>query len=166
MGFVVVSLLATSACQRADCPDPDVITPRMDLAPGDTERSRAMMIGKWYLEQPRSDGTTVRAVSTMHADSTLELVFQVVYPNGAIDESIETGLWGVSGDIYFTIIREIIYEDGSEDVSPEDPSKYLAYRVLALTENSFEYQTIVTGNRFRTTKVPDDFDLPRMRRAN
>ena len=166
-GWLIAGLLVAAAgCEPVDYERPQTITPRMDLAPEDTEHYRALLIGKWYLEQPRSDGTTVRSLSTMTSDGTLRIEFQIIYPNGAISESSEKLIWGISGDIYFTILRELVWDGAPEEVSPEDPSKYLAYRVLELTEQKFEYQTVVTGNVFQRRRVPDDFELPRTRRAD
>ena len=55
-GFLIAGLiLAASGCEPVDYKGPRTITPRMDLAPEDTEHYRALLIGKWYLEQPRSD---------------------------------------------------------------------------------------------------------------
>ena len=165
--YLVAGLLFTaSGCQPDDYRGPQTITPRMDLAPEATERYRELLIGKWYLEQPRSDGTTVRSLSQMTRDGTLQIQFQVIYPNGVISESSEKLIWGISGDIYFTVLRELVYDGVSEPVDPEDPTKYLAYRVLKVTEEAFEYQTIVTGNVFQRQRVPDDFELPRKRRAD
>ncbi len=166
-GLLVVGLLlAAPGCEPVDRKGPETITPRMDLAPEDTERYRALLIGKWYLEQPRSDGTRVRSLSTMTSDGTLWIEFQVIYPNGAISESSEKLIWGISGDIYFTVLRELQFDGVPEEVDPEDPGGYLAYRVLELTEEEFEYQTIVTGNIFQRQRVPDDFELPRTRRGD
>ena len=165
-GFLVAGLiLAASGCEPVDYKGPRTITPRMDLAPEDTEHYRALLIGKWYLEQPRSDGTTVRSLSTKNSDGTERIEFQIVYTDGMISESSEMAIWGISGDIYFTVVRELEWNGEPEEVSPEDPSKYLAYRVLKLTEEEFEYQTIVTGNIFQARRVPDDFELPRTRRS-
>ena len=167
LGLIIsASLLGVTACQPGDHQGTQTITPRMDLAPEATERYRELLIGKWYLEQPRSDGTTVRSLSEMTRDGTLQIQFQVIYPNGVISESSEKLIWGISGDIYFTVLRELVYEGVSEPVDPEDPTKYLAYRVLKVTEEAFEYQTIVTGNIFQRQRVPDDFELPRKRRAD
>jgi hypothetical protein len=118
-GFLACGLLvAAFGCQSDDYRGPQTITPRMDLAPEATERYRELLIGKWYLEQPRSDGTTVRSLSKMTSDGTLRIEFQVIHPNGMISESSEKLIWGISGDI------------------------------------------------FQRRRVPDDFELPRTRRAN
>jgi hypothetical protein len=163
--IVATSLLAFTACQPADYQGPATIIPRMDLAPEETERYRELLIGKWYREQPRSDGTTVRSLSTMNSDGMERIEFQIIYKDGTISESLEVLNWGVSGDIYFTILRELVFDGEPEDVSPERPGNYLAYRVLKLTEEEFEYQTIVTGNVFQARRVAGDFELPRVRRA-
>ncbi len=90
----------------------------------------------------------------------MSIDFLVEYEDGSTSESTETGIWGVSGDIYFTVIRGITYDGEIIAPPPEDASMYHTYRVLKLTKNSFEYQTIVTGNVFRSKKVPDTFVIP------
>jgi len=132
-----------------------------DLAPADTELRRANLIGSWYLDQTRSDGSAVRSKAMLADDGLAEIEFLVHYTDGTTLSSREYGYWGVSGDVYFTIIRE--RSDGSEryDVSPLDADYYLAYRVLELTDESFRYQTIVTGNIFESRKVPDNFTIPK-----
>ena len=131
-----------------------------DLAPADTELSRAFLIGSWYLDQTRSDGSTFRSKATLADDGLAEIEFLIHYTDGTTLSSSEYGYWGVSGDVYFTIIREA--SDGNEryDVSPFDAEYYLAYRILELSDESFRYQTIVTGNVFESRRVPENFVIP------
>ena len=132
----------------------------VDLAPANTEMSRAYLIGSWYLHQTRSDGSTVRSKATLRDDGALEIEFLVSYSDGTTLYSGEFGYWGVSGDVHFTIIREASDGNKRYEVSPFDAQYYLAYRILDLNDETFRYQTIVTGNVFESRKVPDDFVIP------
>ncbi len=157
---VLIALLFLTSCGPCDCETSQQIVPMQDLAPTDTELSRAYLIGTWYLDQARSDGSTVRSKAILADDGLVEIEFLVHYADGTTFSSREFGYWGVSGDVYFTIIREA--SDGNEryQVSSFDASYYLAYRILDLSDELFRYQTIVTDNVFESRKVPDGFAIP------
>ena len=149
----LIAFLILTSCVTSEVESTPSIVPLLELAPPDTKLRRAYLVGTWRIDQPRLDGSDIHQTIGLNADGTFVIDFLIEYADGWTWEQREIGYWGVSGDIYFTIIRESSGDPRRGSRSPEDPSNYLAYRVLDLSDSRFRYQTIVTGNVFEATKV-------------
>ncbi len=75
-------------------------------------------------------------------------------------EQTETGLWGYSDDVYFTITKATGQGKRLSPVDPTRPTYYDAYRVISLDGQSFVYRSPSDGNVYREHRVADDFQLP------
>jgi hypothetical protein len=81
--------------------------------------------------------------------------------NGRSIRQTEYGVWGVSGNFYFTITQGFITETGDiEPADTSDASLYDVYEILELTSDSMTYKNVETGNVFTAKRVPLDFKLP------
>lgn len=164
--FASIALFSMTACMPVPLPvppdndRPPVNDPFAELAPEETATMRTNLIGTWYIYDLRPDGTEAYSTAVYLEDGTLNNEFIVLYPDGSSWRSNESGFWGVSGGVYFTLIRSRTGDDGRYTNSPEDPANYLAYKIHELTPTVFRYQTFVTGNNFEAGKVPDDFTIP------
>ncbi len=119
-----------------------------------------LMVGKWYGSQPTTSGGRKNEIMERHLDGTYRIKFRVVSKDHIVKESVEVGHWGVSGPIYFSIFRGWLKGEKLTSSRGSDPYNYDAYRIINLTNESFEYEHISTGTKFVVSKVPSDFDFP------
>ena len=152
--------LIVAGCQQGNEVDATTTNAQADLAPRDTRDNREMLIGTWYSSHSRSDGSIFQSIADLNADSSFVIRFRTIQPDESVKDWSVFGIWGVSGDIHFTVTRGFEHGGQMTPSDPEDASNYLAYKVLKLTGSEFEYQTVVTGNRFRSEKVADTFNFP------
>lgn len=148
-----LTVLFTGACVTGSLSDP---TPELKVWSNDAQNDRDLLIGKWVGESKNQDGHLRLSLIERNANGTYRITFRS-YQNRDYSESIEVGLWGVSGPTYFTIMRGWIIAD---DFIPSDPTQvyyYDAYRISSLSAASFEYESLETGNRYSNQRVGDDF---------
>ena len=81
------------------------------------------------------------------------------YDSNDYEESVEVGLWGISGSTYFTIMRGWIIGDSFKPSDPTRAYYYDAYRISNLNATTFEYESLETGNRFSNRRVGEDFQF-------
>jgi hypothetical protein len=116
--------------------------------------SRRLLTGMW-----RSESTDLHAArrieeSTRNADGTYETHFKEIDESGKVTmEQTECGRWGISGDVYFTITLAIREGERGNLTSPYDASYYDAYRIRKLTDKTFTYQHVVSGQLSNESKV-------------
>ncbi|HET7834047.1 MAG TPA: hypothetical protein VFK88_13890 [Gallionella sp.] len=126
-----------------------------------SEQRRLILIGKWYGEAPTKDGLKQLELVEKRVDGTQKIHFKLTDKFGKVmSDTTEVGDWGVSGPIYFSITRGWLH-DGK--VSPTDPTSaffYDAYEILELTETTFRYKSVETGDQFVVRKVSDSFQMP------
>ena len=91
------------------------------------------------------------------ADGTYTVTFKDEPSNGDIEVNQNIGLWGISGPVYFTIMQGWIEGDEISQADPADPYYYDAYKIIALQQDYFEYESFTTNNRFVVRRVSDDF---------
>ena len=162
MRLSVVAILAALLSPAPSLAESEV-DPNIDRAPTDTLVNRGNLIGRWYLTQPTNRGGVWRVLSTLNPDGTYSMKFEEHLDGEFIQKYREEGLWGVSGNILFTITQRG-YVDGELIVlPPERPDNYLAYEIIELSESQFVYDSVVSDNRFRSRKVPSDFEMPPLR---
>lgn len=125
----------------------------------DQQLQHDLMLGKWYGNQPLKEGGTHEWIMQRGSRGQYLAEFKTTDKNGNVSRQTEAGLWGVSGDVYFTIFMGYPHADGIELVDSSDPYHYDAYYILSLTETSFEYKNSRSGNTYRVIKKPDDFVL-------
>ena len=136
------------------------VDPDIERAPIDTRANRENLIGNWYLSQPTNKGGVWRVLSSLSADGSYISRFEEYLDGRLVRKYSEEGLWGVSGDIHFTI-RQVIHARGRSFAAPQDqPENYVAYRVVELDASSFTYESVVSANRFQSSKVPEGFEFP------
>ncbi len=139
------------------------VDPNINRAPLDTLVNRGNLIGRWYLTQPTTKGGVWRVLSTLSPDGTYSMQFEEYLDGELIQDYREEGLWGVSGNIHFTITQRG-YVDGDVIIlPPERPANYLAYEIIELSGSVFVYESVVSNNRFQSRKVPSDFEMPPLR---
>lgn len=154
LAFFVV-LLMTAGC--ASTLTPVAVSPSKPDLPESKLDQHAMMIGAWRGEAPLKEGGTKKWLVQRSADGTYQIAFLIESTDGEIERSQEVGFWGVSGPIYFTIMKGWV-TDG--EFRPSDPTNayfYDAYQIVSMTPDRFEYQSYASGSRYLLERVPDGF---------
>lgn len=119
---------------------------------------RELLFGKWYRNTTDDDGNHLSEYAHMAADGTFEFSFIYHDEKGDISQQIiETGDWGIVGDIHFTITKGEFIDEEHYPVDLNDPDNYNAYRVVELTNQTFTYQHITTEEIFSSRRINVDF---------
>lgn len=152
IGILVAALVACTSVAKRVVPDAGSWFIK-EGAPASDHLSRKLLVGKWH-----SESTDVHSVehiedSVLEANGTYVFHFIAMSETGAVTtDQTECGLWGVSGDIYFTITQATRSGDKGERVSPYSATYYDAYRIASLTATAFEYEHVVTKDLMRFNK--------------
>lgn len=124
------------------------------------QEKRDLFIGKWYEKENTDSGGIQESVSEHLPDGTTRVEFHITEDGRSIRQT-EYGVWGVSGNFYFTITQGFITETGDvEPADTSDASLYDVYEILDLAPNSMTYKNVETGNVFTAKRVSRDFKLP------
>ena len=117
---------------------------------------RTLLIGRWYRSEINDNNQHETEYAEMLIDGCYEFSFTVHNSAGeVIEQSIETGDWGLGGDIHFTIAKKEIIEQEyfATDLTLSD--NYHAYKILALNSQIFKYKHIVSNEVFILKRVID-----------
>lgn len=124
----------------------------------DSQHDRNLMVGKWLGEATSDDGELRVTLSERSENGTYRITFRN-YEGGKYEESIEVGLWGISGPVYFTIMRGWMTAGEFRPADTTQAYYYDAYRIISLDEKSFEYVSVETADRFSVRRVGNDFEF-------
>jgi hypothetical protein len=130
------------------------------MAQRGVERNRRFIVGKWLGEAPVKEGGSKMWLNERSPDGTYVITFRNLSPRGEIEVSQEYGIWGLSGNIYFTKMQGWI--EGGRRHPNRGSNSYFddAYVVKSLTPAEFIYVSVPTKEVFRAKKVSDDYRLP------
>ncbi|MGB1262377.1 MAG: hypothetical protein ACPG52_05650 [Cognaticolwellia sp.] len=122
--------------------------------------NRALLFGKWYRSDRDEAGDLFTEYAEISADGRYEFTFIVHDEDGTvIEQSVESGDWGLVGDIHFTISKSEFIDDEHYAADLEHDDNYHAYRVLTLNSQIFQYQHILTNEVFILRRVVDNIAL-------
>jgi len=124
------------------------------------EAKWTQLTGRWFGSELTKTGGKVMWIAERRNDGTYRIQFRIIDISGKKQEKIEMGEWGVSGDIYFTTYKADLVGDKVVPVDPTDPYNRDAYRILKLTNETFEYISVDSSNKWTVRKVPADFKFP------
>jgi len=117
---------------------------------------RRLLIGCWYRSEINDENLHEAEYAEMSVDGGYEFSFTVHNSSGeVIEQSIETGDWGLVGDIHFTIAKNEVFEQEYFAVDLANPDNYHAYKILTLNNQVFKYQHIVSEEVFILKRVID-----------
>ena len=121
---------------------------------------RALLFGKWYRSERDEDGNAFTEFAEISSDGRYEFTFMHHDDSGNVSEqSVESGDWGLVGDIHFTISKSEFVNDVHYAADMEHDDNYHAYRVLILNSQIFEYQHILSNEVFILRRVIDNIAL-------
>lgn len=128
--------------------------------PSSRQKKWTQLVGKWFGILDLEGGGKYMWINERENDGTYKVHFRVIDPSGKRQEAVEIGEWGVSGDMYFTIYKGYFEEGRINPVDTTNPTYRDAYRILRLTSDFFEYESLDDGMRFSVKKVTRDFIFP------
>jgi hypothetical protein len=124
------------------------------------QERRSAMIGKWFGLAALDDGRLRAYIIEHHADGTFKIHFRTYTRDNKYEDQIEIGVWGVSGNIHFTITQGWLVDSTVSPVDPADASFYDAYEIIKLTKDELEYKAVYADVVFAVRRVPASFELP------
>ena len=160
---ILIAVVAFSGCAsfqdvtRSPVPTINYFKPKL---PGSAEIRRRIMIGKWFGEALTKDGGQRKWLTERHSDGTYMITFRKYGKNGSYEETREIGLWGIAGDIYFSIMKGWVKNNQIVPSDPENPYYYDAYKIIRLDMDYFEYKGVDDDERYILRKVKKDFQFP------
>ena len=129
-------------------------------APPTREAKWSTLVGMWFGIRDLGGEEKVLYLSEKKEDGTYRNRFRAVSPSGKKEDKEETGEWGVSGEVYFTIYKEDHVAGSSMPADAMDPANRDAYKILKLNKDVFEYQSLDTGDKFTAKRVSSGFTFP------
>ncbi len=116
------------------------------------------IVGKWYGDQPTSDGGRKRWCPTYGTNGDLAIEFIISDRKGEITVTRNNCLWGVCGDF---LITTALRPDGPGKWSlrPE-PYAWSVYEIIQLDDSEFRYRSVDTGDEYVVHRVADGFEIP------
>lgn len=124
------------------------------------QERRDLLIGMWFGETPPTAGGHIQWIIDRARDGTYQIKFRIYGADGRFRTHMETGIWGVSGPVYFSATQG--WRQGNQVVGTDTAKArfYDAYEILALKKNLFEYRHYVTGTSYKVRKVGRNFKFP------
>ena len=121
---------------------------------------RAEFLGYWIGEMPVKDGRFMRWLIERRADGSFTLTHLMKKspddpvkfdPEKAI---FELGIWGVSGDVYFTATRQFFENKKIVNMDVSQAGLYDAYKIVSFDGSTFVYRSLESGEEFVVRKIP------------
>ena len=124
------------------------------------QERRDLLVGMWFGETPPTAGGHIQWIIDRARDGTYKIRFRIFGADGRYRKHMETGIWGISGPVYFSATQG--WRQGSQVVGTDTAKArfYDAYEILELKRDSFEYRHYVTGTSYKVRKVGRDFRFP------
>ncbi len=124
------------------------------------EDRRELLLGTWFGETPQTAGGRIQWIVDRQKDGTYSIRFRIYLPDGRYRDHMETGIWGVSGPVYFSATQG--WRQGDQMVGTDTAKArfYDAFEILTLKPKVFEYRHYVTGTSYRVRKVRNGFRFP------
>lgn len=122
--------------------------------------NRALLFGKWYRSDRDDEGQLFTEFAEISSDGRYEFTFIQHDDHGNVSEqSVESGDWGLVGNIHFTISKNEFINEVHYAADLEHDDNYHAYQVLTLNSQIFEYQHILSNEVFILRRVIDNIAL-------
>jgi hypothetical protein len=118
-----------------------------------------MMCGKWYSKTKTVKNEIREELCEMFQDGTYLLKFKRVDTKGHSEFTIESGEWGISGGILFTITKSINFNGVDEQIDVLSPYHRTAYKIKKLSSSQLIYTHLTMNETYTDSKVNKEFDL-------
>jgi len=117
------------------------------------------MSGKWYSKTITKDKEIREELCDRFQDGAFILKFKTTDKSGNVTIELESGEWGISGNIYFTVIKAITTDGVPEEIDVLSPYYRDAYKIKSLTENIMVYKHSIQNDTYKDTRVNKNFEL-------
>ena len=112
------------------------------------EYKRIQLLGHWFRQTLNHHNIQHSEYCQFKDDGSFEFIF-IESDQGKITMQVtEYGSWGLVGDIHFTMTETELIDDKFMDCDLTDENNYHAYRVLQLNSQIFEYQHVVSKEKY------------------
>lgn len=156
LAFVALAALSATGC--ATSPGAiDAHKPELEMS---SQARRVMMLGRWYGRAPTTDGGLREWLVERNPEGTYAVRFRTRDGDGTVTEQVEVGEWGVSGPVYFTLMKGWVVDDEFRPADPTDGYFSDAYEILHLDAESMTYRSYDTGNTFTVRRVSEAAGWP------
>lgn len=123
-------------------------------------KNRSLMLGRWFGQQSTTEGGIRQQINERKKDGTYRVTFRLKNTASEITEDIEVGQWGLSGPIYFSTFTGSVKNGKLHPANPDSATHYNAYKILALDEEMFKYQSYTSKSVYTLKKVDANFKFP------
>lgn len=124
---------------------------------GPPSADETALVGTWLGEYAPAPGAPVQRFLTQRAaDGTFTLVSRMYEPGKAPTELVNTGIWGISNGMYFTVTSSV----NGIPTNTRNPETISPYLVRDLQKDTFTFQHVLTGVLLKVSRVAPDTRLP------
>ena len=159
--FATILLATSIGCTTTHDDSSHLVDAAKPKSTEEEQRRRDLMVGTWFGEAKTKDGGSRMHIVQRKEDGSAVILFRAFEPDGTVQNSAEVNHWGLDGDIYFSMTRGWLNNSGFKPADITRAYFYDAYKVISLSEEKFEYQHIVSGNRYEVKRVEDGFQFPK-----
>jgi hypothetical protein len=120
-------------------------------------RRHDMLVGKWAGKTSLENGALRRVLieRTMNGTFTVTVKTELGTDDPVIEQQV--GQWGISGPVYFTITTGWLDGDHIDQTDLGQPYYYDAYRIIDLSKDRFEFESVATNTHYLLRRIADDF---------
>lgn len=136
------------------------LPPFKPMASEDIMARHALLVGRWYGEATTREGRTRRWLRENMEDGRYRLSIRDYLPNGRVLQQVESGRWGLSGTIYFTLMEEWQQGNKSRASDPANPYNHDAYEILHIDERRLRLRHQESRQHLVMDRVDEGFRLP------
>lgn len=124
---------------------------------GPPSADETTLVGTWLGEYSPAPGAPVQRFLTKRAaDGTFTLVARMYEAGKAPTELVNTGIWGISNGMYFTVTSSV----NGTPTNTRNPETISPYLVRDLQNDTFTFQHVLTGVLLKVSRVAPDTRLP------
>ena len=144
----------------ASCTGVSSVTRFKESESAQTVAQREMLIGSWKGDVPIKNGGNRTWIIQRNNDGAYKVDFIFIDKSGAVSKHSEVGIWGTSAGFYFTATRGFVESGGFIGADTTDATLYDIYKITSLTQDTFEYQNLSTGNSFIVKRIHGQANAP------
>jgi len=109
---------------------------------------REQLLGSWFRQELDKYGMQHSENAIFNEDGSYEFTFISAKEGEIVEQVIEYGDWGLVGDVHFTITQSELVDEQYFEADLSQENNYNAYKVLQLNNHYFEYQHIVSKEKY------------------
>ena len=104
--------------------------------------------GVWYGAHVTTEGLKRIEINTYEADGNSTGVQRYYSGSTLVKETIYHSQWGVVSNIFFDVVDEFISNGKSKKYDKTNPSRFFAYKIISITDDTWIYESLRSGNKY------------------